>query len=251
MDVTEKIEQLQTDFDEKNGPFADVEFPEERFLSEISDRTGSLPMEDRLVLISAFATFDYNRDANQLVDNLMELHERNPSWFNARHVTYEGNEDILSNLFSDIGFRYPSRDAHAWYVNCEIITNKYHGKWSELLLSVSCSAPTLVERLEQDDFLCLKGVKIAPMYARIIDDEVCSLDNLWKLDIPVDTHIRRISKDLFSDMWDEDELTDDLIRDEWRGLAVEADIDRQVVDGGLWLIGNNWDEWGEDYWRKL
>lgn len=256
MNTKQAIRTIEEDFENGTGPFADTTFPEERLLSTMAERTAdgnvaSLSMEDRLALVSAFATFDYNRDANQLVDNLLELHERNPSWFNARHVNYEGNEEILEELFADIGFRYPSRDAHAWFVNCEILTNDYHGKWSELILSTGCDARKLVMQLNADDFLCLKGVKIAPMYARIIDDEVCDLDGVWDLEIPVDTHIRRLSKDLFSDMHDPDDLTDDMIRDEWRGLAIETDISRHVVDGALWHIGNQWNEWGEDYWEDV
>jgi len=201
-------------------------------------------MEDRLALVSAFATFDYNRDANQLVDNLLELHEYNPKWFNAWHVP--DSEGEAEHRFKEIGFRYPSRDAHAWVTNCRILRQQYHGKWSELLLSCQTDAPTLVERLNEDDLLCIKGVKIAPMYARIIDDEICELSGVWDLDIPVDTHIRKLSHDLFSD-----DLSDDMIREEWRGFAIETDISRHVVDGALWHIGNKWDEWGEDYWQEV
>lgn len=240
MSVTEKVETISTDFAEQNEPFDDVTFPEERLLSALPH--GS--MEGRAILASIFATFDYNRDANRLVDNLIELHQEDAKMFDARHVN---GEKELEYYFEDIGFRYPSRDAHAWAKNCEILRNKYSGKWTELLLSVGADAPTLVERLNDDDFLCMKGVKIAPMYARIVDDEVAPLSNVWDLEIPVDTHIRRLSQDLF----DAPDMSDDVIRQEWRGLAVEADIDRQVVDGGLWHIGNKWDEWGEDYWRKL
>ena len=250
MSVTEKVETISTDFAEQNEPFDDVTFPEERLLSEVADRiapdgeTASLSMEDRAKLVSAFATFDYNRDANQLVDNLLDFQEHCPELFDAWKVNGEGE---LQTHFENIGFRYPSRDAHAWATNCEILRHKYHGEWTELLLSVGADAPALVERLNDDDFLCIKGVKIAPMYARIINDDVAPLSNVWDLEIPVDTHIRRLSQDLF----DAPDMDDEIIRREWRGLAVEADIDRQVVDGALWHIGNKWNDWGEDYWDSL
>jgi hypothetical protein len=250
MNVKTKVETISTDFSEQNEPFDDVTFPEERLLSEVTDRiapdgeTVSLSMEDRAKLVSAFATFDYNRDANQLVDNLLDFQEHCSELFDSWKVNSEGE---LQAHFENIGFRYPSRDAHAWATNCEILRHKYHGKWTELFLDVGADAEALVERLEDDDFLCLKGVKIAPMYARIINDDVCELSSLWDLEIPVDTHIRRLSLDLF----DAPDKDDDWIRQEWRGLAVEADIDRQVVDGALWHIGNKWNDWGEDYWNSL
>lgn len=242
MNTTQAIRTIEEDFENGAGPFSDVTFPEERLLDEIPHTT----KEGKLRVISAFATFDYNRDANQLVDNLIELYETDPYKFKPSSVPLVEYEDELAEIFSEIGFRYPSRDAHAWCKNSAIICEQYNGRWTELLLETGCDAPTLVERLSDDDFNCLKGVKIAPMYARIIDDEVCDLSGVWDLDIPVDTHIRKLSHDLFSD-----DLSDDMIREEWRGLAIETDISRHVVDGALWHIGNQWDNWGEDYWTEV
>jgi endonuclease III len=241
-ETIQTIERIEQDFEQGNGPFADVQFPEERLMEELPHKS----MEDRAVLASIFSTFDYNRDANQLVDNLVELYDVYQPWFDARQVTYEANEDVLAETFEEIGFRYPSRDAHAWYVNCEIVTNNYSGKWTELMLDTRLDAPSLVHRLSDEDFLCLKGVKIAPMYARILSENVAELYKLWELDIPVDTHIRTLSHKLFGDEYD-----DDGIRELWYMHGVTNDIDRHVVDGGLWLIGNNWNDWGEDYWNEV
>lgn len=253
MNVIEAVETISTDFQEQREPFDDVEFPEARFLREMEvgpdGERHTLDNESRMRFLAAFCSLDYNRNASQLVDKLIELHEKDPSMFNTH--TVEASKSQVEHYFEKISFRYPSRDAHAWHKNNRIIVEKYNGQWNELIMDTGCDAVALVERLKADDFNVLKGVKVAPMFARIINDEVCELSNLWDLDIPVDTHIRRLSKDLFSDMWDEDELTDDLIRQEWRGLAIEADIDRQVVDGALWHIGNKWDDWGKDYWESL
>ncbi len=240
MNTTEMIRQIERDFKQCNGPFESIEFPEQRLLDELPHAT----MEDRARLVSAFCTFDYNRNANQLVDNLIEFHDQAEILFDAY---YSPTEDEIHGFFEDIGFRYPNRDARAWSRNCEILQDEYNSQWTELLLSVSADATSLVERLRDDDFLYLKGDKIAPMYARIIDDEVAPLTNVWDLEIPVDTHIARLSRDLF----DEPDMSHDLIRQEWRGLAIEADINRQVVDGALWMIGNNWEDWGKQYWNSL
>jgi endonuclease III len=250
MEAHDAIEQIETDFSEQNEPFDDIEFPEERLLEEaadaayVSDKTADFSHEEKLRLISMFATFDYNRDANQLVDNVVEVFENNPHYIRPHQVD---DEEELTECFEDVGFRYPSRDAAAWVKNCRILREKYHASWSEMLLESGLDAPTLVEGLEKDDFNCLKGVKIAPMYARIVSNEVAELDRLWELDIPIDTHVRTLSKKLFGD----DEMSDDEIRDQWYVYGVQYGIDRHVVDGALWQIGNNWDQWGEDYWESL
>jgi endonuclease III len=251
MNAVNKIEQIEQDFDERNEPFDDVVFPEERLLHEASVNAGTndeplaLSDEDTLRLVSLFSTFDYNRNANQLVDNILELQEREPKVFDAWKV----DALALDTIFSDIGFRYPNRDAHAWQKNCRILREQYHGRWHELLLDTGLDAVTLVEQVRDDDFNCLTGVKIAPMYARIISQEVAELDRLWDLDIAVDTHIRQLSKKLFEDA-DED-LSDDEIRDRWYFYAVQNDVSRHVVDAALWQIGNNWEQWGESYFNEL
>lgn len=249
MDTLSVIEQISTDFSERNPPFDTVTFPEERLIKDVSvmvggsDEPTDLSIEDRLRLVSAFATFDYNRDANQLVDKLIALQKGASHLFDPWEAT---NEDEIENTFESLGFRYPSRDAHAWAKNCRILRETYHGKWHELLLSTGLDAVKLVQTLEDDDFNCLKGVKIAPMYARIINDEVCELTKLWELDIAVDTHIRKLSKEIF-----QEDLTDDEIREHWYMYAISNDIDRHIVDGAMWQIGNNFDEWGEDYLKDV
>jgi len=251
MDALNAIEQIEQDFDERNEPFDDVVFPEERLLHEASVSAGTndeplvLSHEDTLRLVSMFSTFDYNRNANQLVDKILELQEREPKVFDAWKVP----RLPLDTLFDAVSLRYPNRDANAWSTNCRILREQYHGRWHELLLDTGLDAVTLVEQVRDDDFNCLTGVKIAPMYARIVSQEVAELDRLWDLDVAVDTHIRQLSKKLFEGA-DED-LSDDEIRDRWYFYAVQNDISRHVVDGALWQIGNNWDSWGQQYWEQL
>jgi len=252
MERIDTIQRIERDFEEGAGPFSDVTFPEERLLRTIAtDDDGevwSFSMEDKMCLLSAFSMLDYNRDANQLVDNLIELHEKRPKWFDPMACP-DGTVGV-SHVFEKIGFRYPNRDANAWVKNQRIVRHQYHGKWAELLMETGLDAERLVERLESDGFNCLKGVKIAPMYARFTSEYVVELDNLWELDIPVDRHVRKLSSDLF-ERFDGDTTTDDEIREIWRLYGVRENVNRHVVDGALWQIGNNWSEWGEDYWNKV
>ena len=240
MDTIKAVTQIQHDFKNQQPPFDGIEFPEKRLLDELL-LDGR---EDKLRAISLFATLDYNRNANQLVDKILEICDTN--LLNPSYVA--ANQDRVAEVFEDISFRYSNRDANGWYTNCQIIADKYNGKWIELLLDTGLDAPRLVKQLNDDGFLYLKGKKIAPMYARIINDEVAPMDDVWELDIPVDTHIRRLSQDLFDSGED---MSDDMIRNEWRGLAIETDISRHIVDGALWQIGNNWESWGKEYWCSL
>jgi hypothetical protein len=253
MDTLDVIETIEQDFQQRNEPFNDVTFPEERLLENVkvmvgdTDEPVSLSMEDRLRLISAFATFDYNRDANQLVDKLLVLQKQHSELFDPWNVPE--STKTVEQTFDEIGFRYPNRDAQAWTKNCRILRQKYHGRWHELLIETGLDAVSLVSRLEDDDFNCIKGVKIAPMYCRIINDKVTELDKLWELDIPVDTWVRKISKELFEG--EDEDLSDDDLRDRWYLYGVSNSVDKHVVDGGIWQIGNNLNEWGGDYLKEL
>lgn len=240
MNTLSAIERIEQDFKQGEPPFDNVTFPEERLLDELPHNS----MEDRARLVTIFSTLDYNRDANQLVDKLLELHKGWPHLFEPQKVH---SKKKVEHAFEKVSFRYGNRDANGWYKNCQILNEKYSGRVTELLLSVGADALNLVQRLEDDGFKYLKGVKIAPMYARIINDEVVTLDKLWELNIPVDLHIRRLSKELF----DDDSLTDDEIREHWYMYGVTNNVDRHIVDGAMWQVGNNWDDWGKDYWEEV
>jgi hypothetical protein len=244
MNAVTAVRQIEQDFTNRTRPFDDVQFPEERFLEEVSHSS----LEDRARLVSAFATFDYNRNASQLVDNLIELYDRyHRVTFDPWSVTgSNSDEEWLQTEFEDIGFRYPNRDGRAWHKNCEILREQYSGKWTELYLTVGADAVELVEQIRDDGFLVLGGVKVAPMYARIIDNHVCRLSNVWELDIPVDTWIRKISQEIV-----DESMTDDEIREWWRMTCSSTDVDRHIIDGALWLIGNNMNDWGEDYLKRV
>jgi hypothetical protein len=249
MNQLDAIQRIEQDFEQNSGPFADVEFPETRLVRELKVQAGDtdepihFDMEERARIAAIFCTFDYNRNANQLVDNLLELQEKDANLFDPWHVRSKGE---LKAYFEDIGFRYPNRDANGWYKNCEILRNQYNGRVTELMLSVSSNAPDLVEQLNDDDFLYLKGAKIAPMFARILNDEVAPLDGLWELDIPADTHIIGLTEELT-----DTEMNADDTRTWWQVIGEQGDISRHIVDGAMWQIGNNWQEWGQEYFAEV
>ena len=246
MEPIDVIDQIETDVRESNEPFDDIEFPEERLLETVSEDAMFIgSMEGRLSVLVMFAMFDYNRNANQLTDNLIELYKRRPQWYNPTTAPF--TETVAEELFEDIGFRYPSRDAHAYVENMARFRDKYHGSIHELLLAASSDAEQLIEQLESDDFLVLKGDKISPMVCRFINEYVCPLSSMEKIHIPVDTHIARLSRKLLEDP----DLSKDEIRDTWQSVSNQHDVSLHIIDKALWQIGNNWDDWGSQYWENI
>lgn len=242
MDSYQKIQQIHTDFTTRSPPFDKKnQFPEDKLLDELPSET----TEQRGFLLTFFCSLDYNRDAFNLTQNIVEFYNREeyaPYSFSAFVDTYTQEE--LEELFTEIGFRYPSRDARGIIHNFKLFTENY-GTVANMIMDVESSATDFVDRLSEDDFLYLKGVKLAPFYTRLVSKFVKEMDGLWELNIPVDVHIRRLSKDLFEG---DEEMSDDEIREMWKQVGNELDLSPAVVDGALWIIGNNWDSWGSDYW---
>lgn len=240
--MIETIRTIEDDYDSRRPPFDNATFPEERVLDHVEPAS----REQRAIAVTLFSMFDYNRDATRLAENIVELYDEEPALTDFS-VVQQLDERRVADHFEQIGFRYPNRDARTLYKNASIIHDDYDDSLLALYCDVSCNAPSLVERLDDDGFLCLSGDKIAPMYVRFVDDYICPLSNVWELDIPVDTHIRRLSRDLFDDSM----MDDDEIRRTWRSVAYDHDVSRHVVDAALWQIGANWNEWGEDYWTEV
>ena len=232
------LEKIQSDFANAEGPFSNKEelLPERDVLEKV-------PKQDHLAVLSYGVMLDYNRNASQLWDNILELYEREPAYFEPQSNKFLPLKP-MQELFEDIGFRYHHRDAKGWRENSQILNEEFGGSWSRLLKEAEYDAETLAEFIEDAGFKYLKGEKLKPFYCKVVHENITELDNIWTLDIPVDVHIRRLTQDLAG----EEELTDDEIRAYWRERGREEDIDPMVVDGALWLIGNNWDDWGKVYW---
>lgn len=180
--MIETIRTIENDYESGRLPTDDLTFPEERLL----DHIGSASREQRATAITLFSMFDYNRDATRLAENLIELYNENPALTDFSCVQTV-SESSIADTFRGIGFRYPNKDARTLHENASIIYDKYDNSMLALYCDVSCNAPSLVERLNEEKFLCLSGAKIAPMYARFVDSYICPLSNVWDLEIPVDT----------------------------------------------------------------
>jgi len=193
-----------------------------------------------------FCMLDYNRAVDNLVANMKELAERNSTRIFYPPAVVGINRDELQAEFKEIGFRYGNRDAKGFQQNSTIVTNEFGGSWQKVHAAAGYDAPTLVKILRDEDFKFIKGKKLAPFYARVVNDYVHPLDNVWQLDIPVDTWIRKLTQELL-----EQDMTDDEIREHWRQTGTELDISPAIVDGAMWIMGYSWDDWGREYFTEL
>ena len=241
------IKQIESDFVNAEGPFSDKEelLPERAVLEHVS-------VEDQTNFLSYGVSLDYNRSAKQLWNNCLELYQMDDghgtNYFNPRDVVERDLEELQA-VFTSIGFRYGNRDAKGWMKNSQILVDVFNASWNSVIDRAieMDGAPSLVKILNDHNFMYIKGVKLAPFYAKVVHENVKELENVWDLNIPVDVHIRRLTHKIAQD----DSLSDDEIRQLWKDLGRNDGINPMVVDGALWIIGNRWDDWGKEYLSKL
>jgi hypothetical protein len=240
MSKFDKIEKINSDFENSKAGFDKTKFPEKRLSRKLGE-------DKKLEYLTVFVMWDYNRSVDQLVENIIEIYNNDKNFFEVENVVENMTIEDLKNITNKVKTRYNNRDAEYYYDNVSIIYEEYNKDWENLLKTTNYDAKRLVEELREKNFKTLSGDKLAPFYARVINDEYKELENLWELEIPVDTHIRRLSKDLF----DKENMSDDQIRQKWREIGEKLDISPHIIDGGLWQVGYDWDDWGKEYWRKL
>lgn len=234
------IFKIKNDFEDNKQGFNKNKFPEKRLTNKLGDRY-------KLEYLSTFVMWDYNRSVDNLVENIIKIYNKNKQFFDVEYVLNNLSEKDIKETTNNINTRFKNRDAKYYYENVNTIGNKYNKDWNNLLKESDYNALKLVNELRSSNFKTLKGDKLAPFYARVINDEYTELDGLWELNIPVDTHIRRLSKDLF----DKKNITDDEIRNKWKEIGEELNLPVYIIDGALWQIGYEWEDWGEEYWNNL
>lgn len=238
MDALPAITQLSEDFSNQNAPFNEAELPEQEALDTVDS-------SDELEVLAYGVMLDYNRNAAQLWDNILELYEQTPEYFDASDAAI-CNLDEMQETFEEIGFRYHHRDAKAWRDNSQILCDEFSGSWYRLLDKADFDAVRLSSMIEDAGFKYLKGDKLCPFFIKVVDMNIASIERVWQLEIPVDVHIRRLSIKLIGEDVDDDE-----IRAYWRELGQDYGVEPMVADTALWLIGNKWSDWGENYWNSL
>lgn len=235
-----KIYKIKKDFENNNVGFDRNKFPERRLTNELGEKY-------KLEYLSLFVMWDYNRSVDNLVNNIIDIYQNNQNFFDVDYVSKNMSKEDIVDVTQNVNTRFKNRDAKYYYDNINIICEKYNKDWENLLKEANYNAPNLVEKLRKANFKTLKGDKLAPFYARVINDEYKELEGLWELDIPVDTHIRKLSKDIFNDK----NLSDNEIRNNWEIIGEELDLPVYVIDGALWQIGYEWDKWGKEYWDNI
>ncbi len=159
------------------------------------------------MFITLTVSIDYQRDANLLWEASRETFENESTRYLFFPEFVYGaplpklQEDMQKYKLS----KKPRQDSWIWTTNAVSFLKKWKGDPLNLIHFVSFDSLRLIERIKGDkhlrgnrlvyDFPFLRGNKIAPLWVRMLRDNVgLQLKNIDRIPIPVDRHIARATQ---------------------------------------------------------
>lgn len=242
------IEQFST-----NGIFGHKQMPEDLIPQGVNK--GSL--EHRL-FITLTVSIDYIRDADDLWKSARATYEDTDTryLFSPKDLIEKPPEEVKRDLQKYELSKKPDKDALIWSTIAHTLFHKYDGNPLNFLKSANFDAINILARLNYDshfseekqkyepDFPYLKGPKIAPLWVRMLRDNVGinNILNLEKVPVPVDVHVARASLSLgivFGNYEGSFYGVFDKIRKAWFEAIKDTEIISLDVDEPLWHLSKH------------
>lgn len=169
--------------------------------------------------------------------------------FEPNTIAEEKELDDIVSVFGDVGW-WPNQDAEIWHTISLTLAQDFSGNVLNLMESAGYDAVRLKEYIIDNgqSFPFLKGDKIAPLWLRLLHEEVHPLDNIDQMPVPVDTHIVKVTNMLLGTDYDEEENDDlDEIRQLWQNVCQDAGLVPVRLDQPMWFLAKYEEECGRDY----
>jgi len=152
------------------------------------------------------------------------------------------NEPIMN--LDDPDIYYDDPDVTIWAKNAESLAEDYNSDARELLKSYEYDAVQLQKEIDKTKkFPFLGGNKINPLWLRLMHEEIHELERIDEISIPVDRHIRTITRQLQQNRSSNDEE----IRAYWDRICDDTELIPVRLDQPLWILGKYWNSIGKSY----
>lgn len=182
------------------GIHGKTEMPEDIIPKDV--QRGSL---EHLLFITLTCSIDYQRDAPALWESSRKTYEdpETKYLFDPKSLYEAPSDKIITDMQKHGLSKKPKNDAEIWQTISVTFLKKWKGDPRNFLESCNWDSLKILEHLNNDthmyngrimnDFRNLRGLKIGPLWLRMLRDNV-GIQNLKKLEkvpIPVDIHIAR------------------------------------------------------------
>lgn len=236
--TTEQVAEFATnvfdDYENERGPFADNSMPEHMVRDGFNDEE---PYCRFLTLVAAVDKRKETAGKDGLWNVAKELwNDKETQWiFQPEEVVESHSYQELVDLFTTNRVMNYYEDPHIWYRNCLTFYREYENEPYNLVAENGFDAVTLLEFMRSDEekskYLSLTGDKVGALWVRLVDEQIEDLDRIEEVQIPVDSHIRKLTKSLLGE-----DLTDTEVRDFWFGIRDRTGLVPVQIDKPLWLL---------------
>lgn len=161
---------------------------------------------EHILFITLTVAIDYQRDANALWASARKTFADTETkyLFDPALVHAAGRARVRADLAKHSLSKKPKKDCDIWYTIAITFHKKWGGDPQNFLAECGCDAVTVLKRLrtgthleqgkERPDYPYLRGLKIGPLWLRMLKDNVgLQIRRMDKVPIPVDVHIARAS----------------------------------------------------------
>jgi len=218
---------------------------------------------EHILFLTLTVSIDYMRDADELWCSARKTYEDpNTNYLFVPKEVYKIKDSSMNKIKEDMKkhnlSKRSEKDAEIWVRLSTTFYEKWKGDPYNLFKNFNWDAERIIEELTEFkyDYPYLRGLKIAPLWLRMLRDiaGLENLKNLEKIPIPVDVHIARASNFLgviknndSSILEDDDELRKNYdkirkaIRKAWSKSVEGLNINGKKIialdmDEPLWLL---------------
>lgn len=198
---------------------------------------------EHALFITLTVAIDYMRDAAALWEASRTAFDADGTrWlFNPAAVATAEPAVVKDVLAATRIAKRPDQDARIWQTVSASLQRRFRGDPRQIAAESAYRAPAMIDALRRirDDFPWLKGPKIAPLWVRMMADEVgLTLRDLDQVPIPVDIHIARTTfacGGLVGSFRGTVGASSPTIQNLWHGALSGTDLYPLQLDQALWL----------------
>jgi hypothetical protein len=198
---------------------------------------------DHALFLTLTVAIDYMRDASALWEAARSAYDDvGTRWlFEPRRVASAEPSLVLEALIATRLAIRPQQDSHIWRTVSETLERRFSGDPREIASTAGEHGPRIIEELRRipGDFPWLQGRKIAPLWVRMLADELgLPITGLDDVAIPVDVHIARATfacGGLVGSFRGTVSSTAGAVEDLWRDALDGTGLYPLQIDQALWL----------------
>lgn len=214
---------------------------------------------DKALFLTLTTALNRQRDAEMLYSNFEQLWHDEHWIFELDDLVSEDRYDELEDLFVKEGLRFGKEDAQVWYEIARTLVREHDSNPMNLFRSFDFDRERIAQhvinatgdgRFYSYNFPVLRGDNTRPTWLRLINNQVHPLGEMGGADISANSHIISFTNRLLDTEYTRAAEDKERVREFWRDVCEGYPISPSDVDGPIWYIDRDWEDWGKRYFER-